>query len=95
MFTRSKRSGCMQNSCKQERRALAKIGRASARRTYGEYIGYNRRVGKRFCDVTVETPDGKRHTITVESESVYARRDEVFRPVWSGVPGRSKIAANH
>jgi hypothetical protein len=28
-------------------------------------------VGKRFCDVTVETPDGKRHTITVESESVY------------------------
>jgi len=52
-------------------------------------------VGKRFCDVTVETPDGKRHTITVESESVYARRDEVFRPVWSGVPGRSKIAANH
>jgi hypothetical protein len=28
-------------------------------------------VGKRWCDVTVETPDGKRHTITVESESVY------------------------
>jgi hypothetical protein len=28
-------------------------------------------VGKRFCDVTVQTPDGKRHTITVEAESVY------------------------
>jgi len=28
-------------------------------------------VGKRWCDVTVKTPDGKRHTITVEAESVY------------------------
>jgi hypothetical protein len=23
-------------------------------------------VGKRFCDVTVQIPDGKRHTITVQ-----------------------------
>jgi hypothetical protein len=28
-------------------------------------------VGKRFCDVTAQTPDGKRHTIMVEAESVY------------------------
>jgi hypothetical protein len=26
---------------------------------------------KRWCDVTVQTPDGKRHTITVGSESAY------------------------
>jgi VCBS repeat-containing protein len=28
-------------------------------------------VGKRFCELTVQAPDGKRHTITVEAESVY------------------------
>ena len=28
-------------------------------------------MGKRWCDVTVQTQDGKRHTITHESASVY------------------------
>ncbi len=28
-------------------------------------------MGKRFCDVTVQTADGKRHTITVQADSVY------------------------
>jgi hypothetical protein len=28
-------------------------------------------MGERWCDVTTQTPDGQRHTITVESESVY------------------------
>jgi len=35
-------------------------------------------VGKRWCDVTVKTVDGKRHTITVESASVYEAAMELF-----------------
>ena len=45
-------------------------------------------MGKRWCDVTVETPDGKRHTITVESASVYEARDGVLRALRSDIPRR-------
>lgn len=44
-------------------------------------------MGKRWCDVTVETPDGKRHTITVESESVYAAAIHFFSRSRAPNPG--------
>jgi hypothetical protein len=51
-------------------------------------------VGKRWCDVTVETPDGKRHTITVESASVYAAAMEFFGPLRRDGPRRQAAAKN-
>jgi len=57
-------------------------------------IRYNRRVGKRWCDVTVETPDGKRHTITVESASVYEAAMEFFGRSGATFPGDSLPPTN-
>jgi len=48
-------------------------------------------VGKRFCDVTVETPDGKRHTITVESESVYDAAMKFLGRSGAAFPGDQKL----
>jgi hypothetical protein len=48
-------------------------------------------VGKRWCDVTVETPDGKRHTITVESESVYDAAIQFFGRAGASFPGDSQL----
>ena len=44
-------------------------------------------MGKRLCDVTVQTPDGKRHTITVESESVYDAAIKFFGRAAAAFPG--------
>ena len=46
-------------------------------------------MGKRRCDVTVETPDGKRHTITVESASVYEAAMQFFGRSGAAFPGDS------
>jgi hypothetical protein len=48
-------------------------------------------VGKRLCDVTVETPDGTRHTITVESESVYNAAIQFFGRAAASFPGDRKL----
>jgi hypothetical protein len=44
-------------------------------------------VGTRWCDVTVETPDGKRHTITVKSASVYEAAMEFLGCSGAAFPG--------
>jgi len=51
-------------------------------------------VGKRWCDVTVETPKGKRHTITVESTSVYEAAMEFFGRSGATFPGDSLPPTN-
>ena len=51
-------------------------------------------MSKRRCDVTVQTPDGKRHTITVESASVYAAAMEFFGRSGAMFPGDSLPPTN-
>jgi hypothetical protein len=48
-------------------------------------------VGRRWCDVTVETPDGKRHTITVQSESVYDAAIQFFSRAAASFPGDHQL----
>ena len=48
-------------------------------------------MGKRWCDVTVQTPDGKRHTITVESESVYDAAIQFLGRAAASFPGDGEL----
>ena len=54
-------------------------------------IRYNCPEGKCFCDVTVRTPDGKRHTITVQSESVYDAAIQFFSRASTAFPGDGQL----
>jgi hypothetical protein len=46
-------------------------------------------MGRRWCDVTVETADGKRHTITVLARSVYWAANEFYSRSLSPKMGES------
>jgi hypothetical protein len=48
-------------------------------------------VGKRFCDVTVQSADGKRHIITVQAHSVYDAAVQFVGRVGAAFPGDQEL----
>jgi hypothetical protein len=48
-------------------------------------------VGKRFCDVTVQTADGKRHTVAVQAESVYDAAIQFLGRAGAAFPGDQQL----